>query len=153
MIRLNEKILVGTSDDGHLKDNPEVKAVLNVAHDLRGVKCWPRVEYAQVGLMDGPGNEVSTYCAALMALLSLERRYDRILVYDHSGSRALAVVIMYTALTEGKVAERVDFMRRRSWDEILLDLSSRAGKRLAEPNPEHRKAFYDLPYGILEALL
>ena len=74
-------------------------------------------------------------------------------VVDHNGSRAIAVAIMYVALTGGKVIERVDFMRRRSWDEILLDLSRRAGGRLIEPNPEHRKAFYDLPYGILEALL
>lgn len=153
MICLNEKILVGVSDDGYLKDDPDVDAVLNVAHDLAGKVSWPCVEYAQVGLIDGPGNEVVTYCAALLALISLSRHYSRVLVYDHSGSRALAVVIMYAALTEGKVAERVDFMRRRSWDEILLDLSSRAGKRLVEPNPEHRKAFYDLPFGILEALL
>lgn len=154
MIAIDDKVWVGNSDDGYLKTNREITALLNVASDLSGRVCWPAVEYAQVGLEDGPGNEVVEYCAAILALVALTRRHDAILVYDHAGSRALAVGVMYLSLTEGKVAERVDFLRRRGWDELVATVQD--GYKAAVPfksHPAHIEAFDQIPFSMLEALL
>ncbi len=153
MITIDDKVLVGDSDDGHLEDDRDISAILNVAHDLGGKLCWPDVEYAQVGLIDGPGNEVVAYTAALLTLVTLTRRHDLVLVYDHSGSRALAIGIMYLSLVGGKVAERVDFMRRRGWEEIIGEIIARSSESLPRLHKAHVEAFNKVPFGILEALL
>lgn len=159
MIRIDEKVWIGNSDDGCLKldssggTHDKISAVLNVAQDLKGRVYWPTVEYAQVGLIDGPGNEVVAYSAAIATLVTLTRRHDGVLVYDHSGGRALAVVIMYLSLIEGKVAERIDFLRRRSWDELMVVVGARSNKKLPRPHPAHREAFYKIPFSALEIIL
>lgn len=154
MIAIDDKVWVGDSDDGHLADNDEISAVLNTAQDLSGRLCWPQVEYSQVGLVDGPGNEVVNYCSAILALVSLTRRHDAILVYDHNGSRALAVGVMYLSLTEGKVMERVDFLRRRCWDELIHSLEEAYKAPLpVKAHIAHIKAFNKIPFSVLEALL
>ena len=158
MTRIDEKVWVGDSDDGHLKDNPEFSAVLNVAHDLEGVLSWPEVEYMQVGLVDGPGNEVITYCAAIVALVALTQKHDKILMYDHNGGRALAVALMYLTVLEGKIVKRVGNPtlfphRRRGWEEHIFDLRTKHTGKLPDSNAAHVAAFYKIPYDILEVLL
>ncbi len=59
MIRLTDRIRIGNSDDdalGYLMES-SVTGVLCVAHDIQGRCGWfNKIEYTQVGLIDGPGN-------------------------------------------------------------------------------------------------
>lgn len=154
MIQLSDNLWVGDSDDSYLKDAmlDGVDAVLNVAHDLQGKCSWPKVEYAQVGLIDGPGNEISGYCAAVMSLVALLRRHDVVMVYDHDGGRALVVALMYLNLTFGKYRrEPVEWSHWMTWEERLATLTWIEG--LPTPHTAHIEAFNRLPYGVLEALL
>ena len=153
MFIISDQVRIGNSDDGYLREDRDISAVLNVAQDLGGTLCWPDVEYAQVGLVDGPGNEVAAYAAAVMTLVALTRRHDLALVYDHSGSRALAIGVMYLSLIEGKITERIDYMRRREWDEIVSGIQKRSEKPLPQVHSAHVKVFNKIPFGILEALL
>lgn len=126
MIQLTETIRIGDSSDSPLK----VDAVLNVAQDMRGDCGWPDVEYMQVGLIDGPGNTLSAYCSAVLALATLCKRHDRVLVCCHTGSRSLAVALMYLSVASD-----------HSWDALLDLLRERVDKELPIPHKEHREAF------------
>ena len=54
------------------------------------------------GLIDGPGNEVTTLIAAVYVLEQLLRRHDKVLVHCHAGhSRAPTVVGTYLASRNG----------------------------------------------------
>lgn len=101
MIHLIDKVWIGTADlalDGRNMGPLGITALLNVANDLKGNVGWPVIEYAQVGLMDGPGNPLTSYIAAALTLDSLCRRHGNVLVCCHGGSRSMAVVIMYLNL-------------------------------------------------------
>lgn len=97
-----------------------VGAVFNVAHDLE-VDCDCRV-----GLIDGPGNEVEMYCAAVYALHALRKKGSDVLVCCHSGSRSLAVCVMYVSLLNGC-----------SWDRTMAILCERLDTQLPNVHPVH----------------
>lgn len=102
MIQVDAGLWVGDSHDGDRADESDVSfgAVLCVAQDLEGLVGWGLgIEYMQVGLIDGPGNVMAAYHAAVLALVVLMRRHEVVLVYCHTGGRALAVAIMYLCLT------------------------------------------------------
>lgn len=91
-----------------------LKAVLNVADDLAISRTIPDVAYAQIGLVDGPGNPLAAYHAAVLALYTL-LRIGPTMVVDHGGTTSAAVVaIMYQHLT-----------RRMGWDHWLKVISDR----------------------------
>ena len=129
MIQLTEALWIGNSGDSynHRFADCGASGVLNVAQDLRGRCSWPDVEYMQVGLIDGPGNEVVGYCAAIMALVALSRRHEAVAVYDHDGGRALAVAMMYLNLTEGQRRDNpVSWWSRwLTWEERLGKIAER----------------------------
>lgn len=106
--------------DSAAEKDADVSDVLNVAHDLKSTRGW------RVGLVDGPGNRIEVYCAALYALHALRLEGRPVLVCCHSGSRALAVCAMYSALLNGC-----------SWDNVMALLCERAECTLPEIHQAH----------------
>lgn len=106
-----------------------INAILNVAHDLKPTRGWSAVEYMHVGLIDGPGNEVTAYCAAVLALHAMLKKHN-VLICCHSGGRALAVALMYLCATT-----------ERSWENWLIAIQERIDTGLPEVNPVHRDKF------------
>ncbi len=152
MIQITDKLWVGNSLDG---EKAEVDAVLNVARDLHIKRGHPDIEYMQIGLMDGPGNELDVYCGALLALNSLLKRFDKVLVHCHEGkSRSMAVAMMYVILKRGKVSSHPTFLNHwTSWDKILGEIREKNKKDIPEPHKSHKEAFDKLPLALLEQLL
>ncbi len=140
MIQVADNLWVGNSHDGQ---NAEVDAVLNVAVDLHIKRGWPGIVYAQVGLVDGPGNTLGSYHAAVLVLSALMNTGKRVLVHCHMGqSRSVAVVVMYLHLVGG-----------RGWDNILTLLRERVEVEMPEPHEAHRKAFDKMNWQLLASCL
>lgn len=131
MIKLTDNLWVGNSSSTTVANTPllNIGAVLNVACDLRGEYGWPDIEYAQVGLIDGPGNPPCAYAAAALTLAMLLDRHN-VLVYCHTGSRAVAVALMY-----------LNMVSNHGWDEWYTLLCERAGIDLPIPHPAHKTVF------------
>lgn len=141
MIRLTDNGLwIGNSADGKNLGVLRVSAILNVAQDLRGTVGWPDVEYMQVGLIDGPGNPLCTYSAAVLALASLLGR-RRTLVCCHSGGRSLAVCVMY-----------LETLSRIGWDNRITLLQERVNIELPKPHLAHKAAFEAMNWRVLSKL-
>lgn len=140
MMKFADNLWVGNSRDEQTAD---VDAVLNVAKDLAPTRGWPKVDYMHVGLVDGPGNPLSAYCAAVLALATLMRTGKRVLVNCHEGrSRSVSVAIMYLALVANC----------RSWDDQVAVLRERIDSELPVPHPAHREAFDSIDWtSILDA--
>jgi hypothetical protein len=148
MIQLAAGLWIGNSGDSQNFRAVWPTAVLNVAQDLAGAIGWPDVEYAQVGLIDGPGNEVGDYCSAILALRMLTRRHDVVLVYDHAGERALVVGMMYLNVVEGQFrSHTAAWGYWPTWQERLALV--RRILQLPEPHAAHAEAFNLIPWGVL----
>ena len=142
MIHVAENIWIGDSVVSWRElRSAGIGAVLNVAQDLRGTLGWPNVEYMQVGLVDGPGNPPSAYCAAVLALAALSSR-RRTLVCCHTGSRSLAVVLMYLNVSAG-----------RGWDGLVDLLRERVDEDLPVPHEAHIEAFDEMDWKSLANIL
>lgn len=144
MIQLTDDIWIGSAGDEERADlnSVGISAVLNVAQDLQGTRGWrDGIEYMQVGLIDGPGNPLSTYHAAVLALVALLTRCRTLVCCHHgAGGRSLAVVLMYLHL-----------VGKRGWDNQLEILRGRTGLDLVEPANVHREAFNKLQWRLLAA--
>lgn len=143
MIRLTDNLWIGIAPDEALADlaKLDIKAILNVAQDLQATRGWYcGVEYAQVGLIDGPGNPPAAYHAAVLALVMLLKR-GRVMVCCHGGSRSFAVALMYLNLTAG-----------RGWDGWLEVLRERVDDELPVPNEVHRLAFNRMNWRLLASV-
>lgn len=137
MISLTDNLWIGNSEDnaGAL----DVGGMLNVAQDLRSSNCgWPDIEYMQIGLIDGPGNPISAYHSAVLALITLLSRYNKVLIYCHTGGRSLAVSLIYFNLVFG-----------RGWDAWLLQLQNKIGISLPIPHEAHRQAYNKMNWRLL----
>lgn len=137
-------IWIGNSGDeaADYFDTAYIGAVLNVAQDMTGTKFWEHgVEVMHVGLIDGPGNEIGTYCAAVLALHALLKRHNT-LVCCHTGGRALAVAIMYLK-AQGE----------RHWDSLIQVLQERVEDDLPVPNYIHREVFDQIDWSSLKKLI
>ena len=144
MTKLTSKLYIGDSaDESHADlDTEDIRSVLNVAQDLQPTRGWRSgVEYMQVGLIDGPGNPPSAYCAAVLALGTL-LRHGRTLVVCHTGSRSLAVAVMYLATTV-----------KRSWGEWINLLRERVDADLPVVHQEHAVAMEKINWRLLADLL
>ena len=146
--KVTDNIWIGNSDAEKSvgRTQPPINCVLVVAHDMVPTNNWRRraEEYMQVGLIDGPGNPLAAYHAAVLALATLVRRREncRILVCDHGGGRSLAVVVMYLYLVgDGP-----------SWDECIERLKVRE-KDLPTVHDMHRKAFFLMDWSMLSRVL
>ena len=140
MILLMRGLWVGDAmDEAHADlENLGVGGLLNVAQDLEGTRGWSHgYEYMQVGLIDGPGNPMSAYRAAVLALSVMLRRHDT-LVYCHSGGRSLAVALMCLNMTAG-----------REWDDLMTLMGERVEGYLPVPHQAHRQAFEAMDFDLL----
>lgn len=147
-------IWIGNSGDerGDNLSGNGIGAILCVSQDMWPTHCWADgYETGHVGLIDGPGNTITMYCAAILALHNLLTR-NSVLLCCHDGGRSVAVALMYLSLREGCIKERVDFLRRRSWEEVFMIMVDKVGK-LPIPHKVHIEAFSKIPFGILETLL
>lgn len=138
MIQIVEDLWVGTSDDGCNRFGQ----MLNVAHDLPCVHGWPETLYMQVGLMDGPGNELALYSAAVLMLSELMKR-GPVMVYCHSGGRSMAVILMYLHVMTGL-----------GWDGCLEMVEERVdGIKLPTIHEAHREAFDRMDWSLVRSLI
>lgn len=157
MIQLTDYIWIGNSVDEMHADlvTRHIGAILNVSHDLHATRGWANgIEYAQIGLVDGPGNRLSMYCSAILVLDALLDKYESVLVAGHHSSRALAVVIMYLILKEGRGSEHPSQMHRwGTWSSVLDRLRDKSSSVLDEPHEAHKEACDLIPFGLLEQLL
>lgn len=156
MIEVVNNLCVGDSaDEGHLaRCRPPINAVLVVAHDMVPTNDWrDKVEYMHVGLIDGPGNPLAAYHAAVLGLVALVKRAKdrRILICDHDSGRSFAIVIMYLYLLgDGP-----------SWDEAVERLIAnekdeergKALKQLSAKDNVHRRAFFLMDWGMMTRVL
>ena len=101
--KITDKIWIGDSQDARYPPS-EVSAILNCAHDLQPVKGWnDKIHAAHCGLIDGPGNQLSSYYSAVMQLGTLVGFDKTVLVHCHAGqSRSVSVVIMYLNALDDK---------------------------------------------------
>lgn len=136
-------IWVGTSYDEqtvNLKEN-DIGAVLNVAQDLISTRLWPGgTEAMHVGLVDGPGNELTAYYTAVLALHTLMRRHN-VLVCCHSGGRSMVVAVMY-----------LNTQHQCGWEQWLDILGERC-EELYPINSIHRLAFEKMNWKLLKSLM
>ena len=152
MIQLTDRIWIGNSFDEEECNLGffGITAVLNVAQDLQPTRGWDKgIEYAHVGLIDGPGNPISMYCSAILALRTLVGR-RKVLVCCHTASRSLAVVIMYQRASAGQ-GWPGDWSL--DWDGHMSALMSRVKQVLPVPRPAHREAFDRLCWRSLEGMM
>jgi len=133
MIQLARNIWIGDSTDERSANLSPfgIDAILNVAHDLQATRGWThKIEYMQVGLIDGPGNPLAAYHAAVLALAALIE-HRRVLICCHTGGRSLAVALMYLHLSNAC-----------SWEEWLTILYERIEEGvLPVVHRAHREAF------------
>lgn len=144
MLRMDENIWIGNSADEQYADLDVygVNAILNVAIDLQATRGWlGGVEYAQVGLIDGPGNPLAAYAAAVLALSGMMKR-RRVLVCCHTGARSLAVLVMLLNLT---VTCR--------WEQWFALLGERVEEQLPVPHDAHREAFDKMNWKALNKIV
>ena len=145
---LEEDLELSDEDDGLDEESDDlategIDAILNVAHDLQATRGWMHgIEYAQIGLIDGPGNPLAAYCAAILALETLRKRHDQVLVCCHAGSRSFAVVLMY-----------LNLISRNGWDGCLDILRERVDWTFPVPHPAHRAAFERLNWRWLDSII
>lgn len=124
MIQVTDDIWIG--DSIAESDSGLMTAILNVAIDLR--RTNPLTPYAQCPLIDGPGNNLSAYRAAVLMLMSFLDDGHKVLVCCHEGGRALAVVLMYLHLQTGT-----------SYSELLKILQERTEVTLPQIHEAHFK--------------
>lgn len=158
MILLSDKLSLGnSSDEENAHKITGVTAILNVAVDMPRVQDSEDIEYAHVGLIDGPGNVIAAYSAAVLTLSMLLKRHENshVLVCCHDGySRSLAVVLIYMILKAGRISSHPTFPNYWvSWDKAIEQVRIITGEDFAEPHSAHRDMFEKLPLGILEQLL
>ena len=139
MIQVADNLWAGNSTD---ERKAEVGSILNVAKDLVPTRGWAQgINYFHVGLVDGPGNPIESYYAAVMSLVSLAKLGGKVMVCCHGGkSISLAVAMMYLQITtEGSY----------EWDNLLQMVRERNDTDIPEPNKAHKLAFDRLNWTLL----
>ncbi len=152
MIKITDNISIGGALDEQQGVLTEFGAILNVAQDLHGTRGWKEIEYAQVGLIDGPGNPPSAYISAVLMLHTLLCRHKRVLVLCHGMRRSIVVVLIYLILKKGRTSDNpsLTFTNWTTWDTVLSELN------LPSPipiHPAHREVFDALPLSLMEMMI
>lgn len=143
MVELAPMLMIGDSKDADHGDlrRHQVSAILCVAHDMQCRRGWTDgIEFAQCGLVDGPGSNIAAYHAAVMKLASLIGGGRKVLVCDHeSGGRAVSVCLMYLNMAKS----------RDGWDKWLAAVNRSMGKPDFSPHEAHRSAFNRLNWRLI----
>lgn len=147
MIRLRENLWIGGSTAPYGEGNLRalgIHSLLCVAQDLQPVIGWGHgFECMHVGLIDGPGNTPSAYCAVILALHELLSR-GKVMVYCHGADRSLAVTIFHAQATCAV---------NRPWQEWLDVTAERVDLPLPQVNPVHVEAFDKIDWKAMRRLL
>ncbi len=152
MTEITPRIYLGDSHDAEHADLRKhgIGAILNVAHDLVGRRGWSDgIEYAQCGLVDGPGNTMASYHAAILKLAALVVGGRKTLCHCHAGeSRSVSVIIAVLHLLDG----------RRGWDhwrKVIVDKVAASGREISDDKPHtaHREAFNRLNWRLLSSVM
>lgn len=119
MHKITDKIFLGDSaaagDLDYLQEIG-IDGVLNVAFDLdmRENYYYRGIRAHKVGLIDGPGNKIGDYYAAVLKLDSLLKTQNQVLVHCHAGvSRSPFIVSLYLLATkqvEGDLWHAINFV-------------------------------------------
>ena len=151
IIRVTDLVWIGESSDldpgAEDRIHPAfqgIKVVFNCAADLDTHNLFGDVvEYVHLGLVDGPGNTMADYHAALLKLCGILCKKQRVMVHDHEiGSRTVALVIM-----------ALHAMYRRGWDYWLGIIREKTNKSDLTPHLEHRKAFNRVNWRLVSSIL
>ena len=95
MNHITERIYIGDKGDQPFS---RFTAVLNLAPDLY-VLIHEKLEYAAVGLLDGPGNHISTIVAAVSVLHQLLDRHEAVILVCHGGTgRSGLIAALYMSV-------------------------------------------------------
>lgn len=144
MNQITDRIWIGDSTDAQHANLAEngINAILNVAGDLQGVRgCNNGIHYAQCGLIDGPGNNLSAYYSAVLQLGNLIKLGKTVLVHCHAGwSRSPAVVACYLHAFD-----------RRGWDHHMNMIAERRPQIC--PSKAHEEAFAQMDWYWLSSAL
>lgn len=133
MNQITDNIWIGDSHDARNAEALRaagITAILNVAHDLRDVLGWPEFHLAHCGLIDGPGNRLEHYVAAVNQLIAFIKDGHRVLIHCHAGhSRSVSVAIMY-----------LDRESKFGWEHWRAYIRERRPTMLPhDPNPPHKE--------------
>lgn len=85
-----------------------LKCMLNVSSDMHIKRIVDGITYAQCGLIDGPGNLLAAYHAAVLMLHNLLSKGPTMVVDPEGTTRPVVIAIMYLHLTQ-----------RMGWDHWL----------------------------------
>jgi len=123
---ITDRIAIGSRRDAmdlELIISNGIGAVLNLAYDLdisyfdffHEKEYQFPVEYQKVGLIDGPGNKLTSIIAAVFILDQLLERHNKVLVHCHAGvSRSASVVAIYLSQKKQIPFEDVvDFIKQK----------------------------------------
>ena len=101
--QINERLFIGSKEDQPFS---KFTCVLNLASDLY-VLTHEKLEYAQIGLIDGPGNHVGTLAAAVLVLRQLLERHETVMLVCHGGTgrSGLVAALYLTVRYETKFEE------------------------------------------------
>lgn len=95
MTQITDRLYIGSKDD---QPYSKFTCVLNLAPDLY-VLIHEKLEYAQIGLIDGPGNHVGTIAAAVLVLRQLLDRHELVVLVCHGGTgRSGLVAALYLSV-------------------------------------------------------
>lgn len=113
--------------DGLRKEN--IKTVFNVAIDLHHQPPIQQrdISFLKIGLIDGPGNSLSTFAAAVSALSSVQKLQQNILIHCHEGvSRSPTVLAAFLASQAPKI---------KPWNKLIEDALESIAEKRPRVNP------------------
>jgi protein-tyrosine phosphatase len=101
MTQISERLFIGSKEDQPFSHHT---CVLSLASDLF-VLYHEKLEYSQIGLIDGPGNQLSMIAVAPCVLRQLLERHESVMLICHGGTgRSGLVAALYMA-----VRHEIDF--------------------------------------------
>lgn len=143
MIKITDNLWVGNAID---EQRAKVDSILNVANDLHQTRGLPQgIKYHHIGLIDGPGNLMEDYYAAVLALVAMVKLGGNVIICCHEGkSRSMAVALMYVNLI------RMDLWVDWRWH--LGVIREKNDADIPEPHPAHMAMFDTLNWKLLKEI-
>jgi hypothetical protein len=145
MTKLTDNLWLGNSSDAACADlnTDAISTILNVAHDLPSARNWNHgIEYSQVGLVDGPGNSLAAYHAAVLKLAAFLANSRRCLCHCHEGRSTSAFCCIAVLHLLGQ---------RRGWDHWHAFVKNLRPE--VSVHEEHRRAFNRLNWRLLTSVM
>ena len=142
VIQVTDDLWIGNNHDVEYESLVDVNSVLNVASDMIIRRPVGNITYAHCGIVDGPGNLLATYHAAILMLHTLVSSRGATLVVDHDGTtRSVVISIMY-----------LHSLRRMGWDHWLGVIQSKCKDDISL-HTSHRTAFNRINWRLLSTVI